>query len=302
MRVFLCSLVIFLSSLYLIDRGYGLCCDWLNVHPRRGETYYREYVVNRSTDDVIMYGSSRMLHHYVSDIIADSLNMSVWNAGVDGMGIIMNYGYLELMLRHHKPNLILYDLSPYDFLKEDNIKQLKNLRPYSDNPGIRSIIEDVDKRELFKLQSYLFRYNSSFLPLLRDFFKEGGKGAFNGYSPLAGKMQADVYPDKVNRQILEHDIDSIKVAFLERFIERCRQEGIDLLFLNSPEFCSEPSSFSIRLGEFVRARSIPFLNYSYTDEISNNPALFQDKEHLNNEGAEVFSKVLSKHLRVLFSS
>lgn len=299
MRAFLCSLVIFLSSLYLIDRGYGLCCDWLNVHPRRGETYYRDYIVNRSTDDVVMFGSSRMVHHYVSDIIADSLNTSVWNAGVDGMGIIMNYGYLELMLRHHRPHLILYDLSPYDFLIGDNITQLKNLRPYSDDQVIKAIIKTVDKQELLKLNSYLFRYNSSFLPLLRDFIKDGGKGAFNGYAPLTGKMSAAVYSDSKDRQNQYHEIDSIKVAFLEHFIERCRQEDISLLFLNSPEFCSEPSSLSIQFGEFVRERNLPFLNYSYTEGISNNPDLFQDKEHLNHEGAVLFSKVLSKQLRSL---
>lgn len=300
MKKFLLSIACFIVALTAADLLYGLCCNYMNNHPKRGETFYRNYIVNDSNDDIVMFGSSRMVHHYVSNIIADSLGMTVWNAGVDGMGIIMNYGYLELLLRHHTPKVILYDLSPYDICIEDNVKQLRNLRPYAGVKEIREIIKLVDPSELIKLHSRLFMYNSSLLPLVRDYYKTGGKGKGNGYRPLSGVMDETMINDEESISVFNLSTDEIKLGMLEKFVSKCKNKGIQLIFMLSPEFCSQQTVLSDSIENLINDNAM-FFNYSYVEGISNNKALFWDREHLNDVGAVLFTRLLSERLKSLLS-
>jgi len=295
MKKFLISIACFIVLMCVIDRLYGAFCDYLNTHPKRGETFYRNYIINEADDDVIMMGSSRMVHHYVSNIIADSLGVTVWNAGVDGMGIIMNYGYVKLLLRHHTPRVIIYDISPYDFCVEDNVKQLKNLRPYVNDSDIKELFEQVESLERIKLYSNLVKYNSSLLPLIRDYYKPGGKGDYNGYAPLYGEMSDNMACE--NDDITERDyiIDDFKINLFDELIAICQEKGIQLINVVSPEFCNESTAMANRIGSILDGRAIVF-DYSYTEGISNNNSLFQDREHLNNDGAVLFTQVLSERL------
>ncbi len=301
MKKFLLSIACFFVVLIAADLSYGLCCNYLNDHPKRGETFYRNYIVNESNDDMIMFGSSRMVHHYVSNILFDSLGMAVWNAGADGMGIIMNYGYLELLLRHHTPKVILYDLSPYDICLEDNVKQLRNLRPYAAVKEIRDLIKSVEPLELVKLHSRLFMYNSSLLPLIRDYFKPGGKGKDNGYRALSGFMDETMNNDEETVPDIDSRIDEIKIGMLEKFVSKCKNEGIQLIFLVSPEFCTKQTSFSDRVESLIKDRVL-FFNYSFVEGISNDKSLFQDRGHLNNDGAVLFTRLLSERLKSVIAS
>lgn len=63
----------------------------------------------------------------------------------------------------------------------------------------------------------------------------------------------------------------------------------------SPEFCNESTTMASRIAGILDARTI-FLDYSYTDGISNKYSLFKDREHLNNDGAVLFTQVLSERL------
>lgn len=301
MKKFLLSIACFVVAVIAADQFYGLCCNYLNDHPKRGETFYRNYIVNESDDDMVMFGSSRMVHHYVSDILADSLGMTVWNAGVDGMGIIMNYGYLELLLRHHTPKVILYDLSPYDFCIEDNVKQLRNLRPYARVKEIGDIIKSVNSLELIKLHSRLFMYNSSLLPLLRDYYKPGGKRKDNGYRALSGVMDETMIKDEETIPDFDLRIDEIKIDMLEKFVSKCENEGIQLLFLVSPEFCTQQTVLPDKVEDLVKDRAL-FFNYSYVEGISNDKTMFKDLEHLNNDGAVLFTRLLSERLKSVIVS
>ena len=55
------------------------------------------YICDKSVDDILIFGSSRAVHHYNSSMIEDSLGMSCYNCGDDGNGIILSYGRLSMI-------------------------------------------------------------------------------------------------------------------------------------------------------------------------------------------------------------
>lgn len=54
-----------------------------------------EYIANKATDDIIILGSSSATHHYVLQIIEDSLGLSCYNCGEEGNGVVLAYGRLK---------------------------------------------------------------------------------------------------------------------------------------------------------------------------------------------------------------
>ena len=80
--------MIFFSIVAVIDCGFGVICDYLNSHSKGGDTKDRYYIAKQTSEDLLMMGSSRMHHHYVTEIVEDSLHMSAYNCGVDGNGIL----------------------------------------------------------------------------------------------------------------------------------------------------------------------------------------------------------------------
>lgn len=58
------NLLIFVCVVVLIDVCYGFVCGYLQDNAKFGGTAKRMYVAKKSTEDIMMFGSSRMMHHY----------------------------------------------------------------------------------------------------------------------------------------------------------------------------------------------------------------------------------------------
>ena len=151
MRQFISKLLLFFVVMVGIDLMYGVVCDYLNSHAKGGTTGTQYYIAKQTSEDIIMMGSSRMHHHYVPQIIEESLGMPTYNAGIDGNGIILSYGYLLMITARYSPRIIIYDISGFDCDKDDNIKYLNNLKEFYKEPGIKDIFLDVKKTERWKM-------------------------------------------------------------------------------------------------------------------------------------------------------
>ena len=115
MKKFLLKVVLFLACVVIMDLVFGYGFSWLRSHAKGGSTANCEYIANRVEEDIIILGSSRATHHYIPQIIEDSLGMSCYNCGEEGNGVILAYGRLKMLTNRYKPQLILYEItSGYD--------------------------------------------------------------------------------------------------------------------------------------------------------------------------------------------
>ena len=75
------------------------------------------------------------------------------------------------MKEHHKPKVIIYDItSAFDLhVGEDNHKYLGWLKESYERANVREIFAAVDKTEKVKMLSQMYRYNSKFHEIAADF-------------------------------------------------------------------------------------------------------------------------------------
>ena len=278
-------------ALFALDRAFGAVMDHAVSGARGGDTRNLYYISNCLDDSVVIMGSSRANHHYVPQILADSLRMSVYNAGTDANGIMLASMQLNNMLaRGHRPALIVYDYFPKFDLADisDLNKPLQRMRPYAGIPGMAPIIDDIDPVENIKLKSSLYRYNSGFIQILSDYIRPRQE-VLSGYKPLYDSITTR-FPRPAD--VVGTDrIDSVKVRYLRRFADICRREGIGLVFVISPYYF-DGMDFRIPELRDIVGPDIPLIDLSDSPAFVGQDSLFADPSHLNDCGASLFTSRL----------
>ncbi len=295
MRKFISKLLLFIVIIVGMDLVYGVVCDYLNSHAKGGTTGAQYYIAKQTSEDIVMMGSSRMHHHYVPQIVEESLGLTAYNAGIDGNGIILSYGYLLMITTRYSPRIIIYDISGYDLYKDDNVKYLDNLKEFYKESGIRDIFLDVNKTERWKMISSLYRYNSKFLQLITDFIHPVVSSQ-KGYVGLHQMMKYDVEEVMVNES--RREVDPLKIQYIEKFIKCCREKNITLYFCVSPIYESKASSqYNEPIIEICQKHGIPLFDWRVDDEISMNKRYFSDRTHMNDEGARQYTMKLCRAIK-----
>lgn len=297
MKRFLLYIAAFLTIVASVDALFGMVMKGLLTETKKGDWGRNNYIFNDVNADAIILGSSRAIHHYDPVIFSDSLGMTCYNCGEDGMGILLMYVRYQAIRERHIPQVVIYEVLPeYDLLTErDNQKYLKFLRPYSDMPSIDSVIENISSEEQLKLFSRMYRYNSIFVDIVSQrISKSPETAATYTYSPLEEQMNYEP-PSNSNRSHIP--CDSLKLAYMERLIVRCQKDGTNLVFTASPSYKVPSDADFSPLKELCKKYNVPFVNHFCDTDYCNNPALFADASHLNNIGAEIVSKAMASEIK-----
>lgn len=297
MKKFIIRVILFFVIVAVIDIVFGKCCDYLYEHSKGGDTYKINYAVSEGCSDVLIMGSSRANHHYNSQILSDSLGLSVYNLGIDGSGAILMDGFYRLITQRYVPKCIIYELTPsFDFRKCDadvnNTRYLAQLKPYYRNECLSQIFDDIDAKERIKLNSGFYRYNTTFLNLIK-FYVKGGQEGGNGFAPLQGVL-ADYVPP-TNRSIAE--IDTLKIKYLHQFIKDCEKNGTQVIFVISPKY-GGLSNDEFQPGiDVCKEDGYEVVDYYCDPQFGSTREYFKDSYHLNKEGADAFTIALAQRIK-----
>lgn len=297
MKRFVIKLLYFLAILFVLDRGFGLSMKYLQDHAKGGYVGHHNYILNQANEEILIFGSSRALHHYNPQIIEDSLRMSCYNCGQDGNGIVLFYGWWQIIKDRYQPKMIIYDVNPgFDLLiGEDNSKYLGWLRSEYDNEGVKKVFEVIDPTEKYKMMSMMYRYNSKFLQNIIDYFHPIFSITSNGFLPLKGEMDKMKIKSKKTNDA-ELVFDSQKLTYMENFIEDVKARGINLVFIASPVWYGVPEERFKPLKDICMKQGVQFYNYSNDSNYVHNDVMFKDGSHLNSYGADEFTKNICRFL------
>lgn len=294
MKKFLTILILSILIVGCLDFVFGKVMDSILCHSFKGEEGKISYVVNRSEDDIIIMGSSRAYRHINPSLLEDSLGQTVFNAGLSNMGIICNYGVFKGIISHHKPKLIIYDISHADFAKSDELSTYTaSLKMMRSNNEIRHYVEELDPTERIKMLSGFYCFNTKFITILQNYF-ESGCDEYKGYKPYKGVM------DYTPQQNLDtRTLDELKCKYFDEFIRTIKDKGIQVVVTVSPYYYPESNRWIDYGIELCAANAIPFLDYSKNDKFNYNKELFYDQIHLNEEGSTEYTKELIKDIKEL---
>ncbi len=257
-----------------------------------GETGRRVYIANGAKEEVLLFGSSRMEHHYDSSILEDTLGMSVFNCGFDGIGIICSYGLFKLTTEHTWPKVLVYDFNPEtDYLDKSDIKHgLDNMLYFYGNPAVDSIFLNVDERICYKMLTRMYSFNSHFVALLLDNIHPL-KNDIKGYSPEDLEMLYDPGFFKEDGKC-----DSLKLYYLERLIKDC-QNKTTLIFTVSPWYKISDDNVLEPIKILCKEYNIPFISHYNDSTFIYKREYFSDSNHLNRRGATKYSKIVAGEIK-----
>lgn len=305
MKNFLHKVFVFFVLICVIDVSFGFIMRYVNNHTDCDEIGKDNYISNSLNSEILVFGSSRAHHHYNTVMMADSLGLTCFNCGEDGYGIILAYGRLLMILNRYVPKMIIYDVTPaFDFLEYgDNSKHLYRLKNFYGQNGIDSIFYDVDPREKIKMKSSMYQHNSSYLRNLASFLlNTPSQTTLNGFDPLFGAMDTlkianiDVEYDSKDGYV----IDSLKLKYLNKFIDKAISNNIKVVFVASPVWYGQDSLVLKPVKEICASKDIVLLDYTNDIKYVHSNALFKDGKHLNALGADSFTIELINELKKCF--
>ena len=147
-----------------------------------------------------IFGSSRVVHGYISNIFADTLGLSCFNAGREQTNILYTDVIANAILKKHTPKLIIFDLNAKESVSHttENSKLIlaSLLMPYIDSDtSFQRIAKDLFPKEmLIAKASVLQEFNSQVLPLILNLHKkEANRVSQNGYIPVHGSNVTSDY-------------------------------------------------------------------------------------------------------------
>lgn len=295
MKRFIINIFLFFCLMTLMDFSVGYLGDFLQAHPKGGNTKRVNNLVMKENHDIVILGSSRAHHHYDTPYMSDTLGMDVYNAGFDGNGVILAYGLLEMILERYQPRLVIYDVEPsFDinvYTPDNNcVRYLGELKPYYNHAGIGGIFMDVSTEEWYKVHLGLIRYNSSLIHKVIDFITSRGADE-KGYLPIYGEYSGTPSKKRNNDEVQE----KLKLEYIEKLIELARSKNVPLFLVASPKLGITDSRVFDPVKSICQKYSVKFLDY-YADPSFQNNSFFAEPMHLNNIGAHRFSREIVNNI------
>ncbi len=291
MKLFILKILAFFSIIVAIDCTVGFSCDYLQTHPKGGDTKILNDLINVDCHDIIVFGSSRAKHHYDADYLSETLGKDVYNAGFDGRGVILSYGLLGLILERYSPRLVIFDVEPmfdiFTYNQDNNNKRyITDLKPYYKNRIIADIFQDISYEEYVKVHSGMMRYNSAIITKVFDSFRNNSD-ANNGYEPWSG-----IYTGEMRKRASKEVTDTLKLRYLEKMICLAAEKKVSIIFVASPKYEEVSKDIFSSVKTLCEKNNVPFLNYYSAPEFLLHKDWFKEPMHLNAEGARIFSERL----------
>jgi hypothetical protein len=293
---FIANGFLFIALIFIFDQVLGKVLRHFYFKSEYGITYQLTYSLDSTKADVIILGSSRANHNYIPQIIEDSLNLSCFNTGMDGNFMLNSSAFFKSIVKRHTPKIVLMDISLDElFIGTWGYDELTYLLPYYRNkPEIRDVVLLKSKFEKIKLISEVYPYNSTPLSILEGNIRTEDISKFKGYSPIYGKLKDTTIKSEQERDL---EVDTNKIKALDAIASDCETQNIKLIFIQSPRYSiiNQKTSVSI-LNEIATNHDAEFWNY-LNDTMFKKPEYFEDESHMNDLGAQLFTKTIANRLK-----
>ena len=69
MSKFILKIVLFFLLVFVLDYSIGYCLDYMNSHQKGNFTKDLYHGIMQSNEDILIFGSSRAMNHYVPNVI-----------------------------------------------------------------------------------------------------------------------------------------------------------------------------------------------------------------------------------------
>jgi hypothetical protein len=292
------TIVVILVSIVelIVNISFGYLLD--NMPQTQAQASRTQYALKKSNADCVIIGSSRASEHYVSNIIADSIGMTVYNAGRDAHGIAYSDCIIHEIFNRCPPKVVILEYDDGLLCTSDHIN-VNDLKPYYGKMDYTTGILNMCNNWNFKISmlSSLYRYNNFPIRLFEGYIKP--RDVFDGYCSRGEHHISDKPITKALELKEDENLHTNRIGLycLDDIIRLCEVFGSRLILVTSPKY-SEYYSNNPLLKSIVKGKSgICVINDMNIPGFHLHPEWFSDHNHLNDAGAVEFSCMLGAQLK-----
>lgn len=258
--------------------------------------------------DILISGSSRALYHFDPRIIEAETKCKAYNVGLDGAQFDLQLALLELFIKHNrKPRVVIQEVSIGSLLPSPVLFKPAQYVPYLND---RDLLESLCKQDW---KFYLYRYlplyglfaNELFLPAFQSLMgMRAPETLIQGFSPREEGWNEDFdkFKAKYKEKGKTYAISGQSIDRLKEIIHLCEKNRMDIVLVYPFEYfesqlltANRKEIFRI-FKEIAAAKDIEFWDFS-DNELCKHKRYFYNSQHLNKNGATLFSQIFSQKLR-----
>lgn len=262
---------------------------------------------NKINSKIIILGSSRALNNYNPWVIKNITGQTCYNLGYSGSNILFHEIILDLIIKSkNKPKTIIYNIDDFGILYNvDGIEFRKDvLFPFVENNLVNEAINNnLEKSNWATSVCQTYRQNVNFINAIRYLIygQENFDYKTNNIDSLGANLlvnrELDSIPVFANKRIYPKVLQ-INPDYLSAFIRiqnKCITNKIQLILCYPPLFF-EPSKFLKFQVNALKTSNVPVV---IADTLFQNANYFFDNDHLNSQGANLYSTIISKQVLLL---
>lgn len=296
--------VVVIISLVISTLILDICIGFLfSTIDDYGKGYSKIKVAKTNDADIAIIGASVAYNQYVSKILEDSLELKVFNYGIGGQNIYSHYIITHFLLEEApiNPKVIIYQPCYIDLENTpgwNNEKMNSYFNLYDRDSVITQVLDQtVPQKAPFLKYIKCYKYNGKIFDYLNRLCRDYAKNSEylrKGYMPLY-----KVWGEDLEETNDVNEIDKQKTAYLKKIIQLCKDNNVKLIICNAPTYrlYKHSPKWLEFLDSVTRKESIPYINYVDDSTFLSRKEWFYNKDHLNDEGATQWTKLLANELR-----
>lgn len=299
------SLLITICLLVIVDLAVGFVGDRLawNMPNFSGQIAKDNYRLHRMDAEVVIIGSSRGAHHYVTSQLNDSIDnlvgrhVTVYNAAIQGKFANSNCCAAEAVLSRYHPKLVIFDMPENQMRAKEIESDIVFSSPYYWSDSIvKRYIDKLGLKEKLIMKSSLCRYNGK---LSRIAFSYLQNIPFDdGYAPKYGSTVD--FSSKITELTMGDPLNPLSADNLVMVFNKYNKAKVPLVMVCSPGF--RPEGNNLQLKKLCDCYGIPFLDLYDIQEFDEHPSWFHDPNHLNDTGAHEYTALFYQEIKTIIDS
>ena len=306
--IFFKKILLLLLLFFIVDYLSGIALKRMFYKQTSGKYYTTTHGLLHAEERIMIFGNSHANEHFNAPLMERRLKQSTFNFGNQGQSILYQYPLIKSILKDHQPKLVIITLDAYALQYiDDDYHRLSIYLPFRGlNSYVDSAIALINKNEIYKSLSSLYRYNSALGYILLSTYKSGYNKSYEskGYDPVEGTIcNKNPLKDETvgtRKSTAEFNIDNLKISYLSNLIDELNARQIKTVFVKTPMYDNSQTKddmCSIALKKLLVTKDATFWDFSSDAKFFRKCELFSDPTHLNTIGATMFTEYVIEKLQ-----
>lgn len=260
--------------------------------------------------DILITGSSRALTHYDARILQQKLQRTAYNIGLNGSQTDMQVARLRTYLAHNRnPGLLIHNLDLFSFqTTHGGVYDPGQFVPYIREPALYEALSRINENAWKSRYLPLYGYavedlRFTWIQGVRSWFGwNPPEDHFQGFKPRHLPWTGEFERFKAqNPKGARFEVEPAGEREMEALLQLCRERRIPVLLVYSPEYLNMQQMTTNRAEIFARFRALGDRFGATVWDFSDSPLSpqqdkFYNSQHLNAEGAALFSAAVAERL------